>query len=129
MHWRYYKCKRHCIKTLMFNTSLFKLIMLGNINTIKRQSLDRSERFVKTQTGAKELWAEVLDTLINVAKKQLNISIRKKPGTQQPKGIKKIKPFVSVQRICRMLGYSPQAYQILKNCIKFFFTCIFSFQI
>ena len=32
---------------------------------------------------AQELRAEVLDTLINVAEKQLNISIRKKPGTQQ----------------------------------------------
>lgn len=30
-----------------------------------------------------ELKAEVLDTLINVAEKQLNITIRKKPGTQQ----------------------------------------------
>jgi transposase-like protein len=30
-----------------------------------------------------ELRAEVLDTLITVAEKQLNISIRKKPGTQQ----------------------------------------------
>jgi len=27
----------------------------------------------------------VLDTLINVAEKQLNITIRKKPGTQQSK--------------------------------------------
>jgi hypothetical protein len=30
-----------------------------------------------------ELRAEVLDTLITVAEKQLNISIRKKPGTQR----------------------------------------------
>jgi transposase-like protein len=39
--------------------------------------------FLEKQLAHQELRAEVLDTLINVAEKQLNISIRKKPGTQQ----------------------------------------------
>ena len=40
---------------------------------------------LEKQLAHQELRAEVLDTLINVAEKQLNISIRKKPGTQQSK--------------------------------------------
>ncbi len=36
---------------------------------------------LEKQLAHQELKAEVLDTLINVAEKQLNISIRKKPGT------------------------------------------------
>jgi len=38
---------------------------------------------LEKQLAHQELRAEVLDTLINVAEKQLDISIRKKPGTQQ----------------------------------------------
>jgi transposase-like protein len=38
---------------------------------------------LEKQLAHQELKAEVLDTLINVAEKQLNITIRKKPGTQQ----------------------------------------------
>ena len=38
---------------------------------------------LEKQLAHQELKAEVLDTLINVAERQLNISIRKKPGTQQ----------------------------------------------
>jgi transposase-like protein len=40
---------------------------------------------LEKQLAHQELKVEVLDTLINVAEKQLNISIRKKPGTQQSK--------------------------------------------
>jgi transposase-like protein len=40
---------------------------------------------LEKQLAHQELRAEVLDTLINVAEKQLNISIRKKHGTQQSK--------------------------------------------
>jgi len=40
---------------------------------------------LEKQLAHQELRAEVLDTLINVAEKKLNISIRKKPGTQQSK--------------------------------------------
>jgi transposase-like protein len=38
---------------------------------------------LEKQLAHQELKAEVLDTLINVAEKQLNITIRKKAGTQQ----------------------------------------------
>lgn len=38
---------------------------------------------LEKQLAHQELRAEVLNTLISVAEKQLNISIRKKPGTQQ----------------------------------------------
>ena len=38
---------------------------------------------LEKQLKHQELRAEVLDTMIDVAEKQLNISIRKKPGTQQ----------------------------------------------
>jgi transposase-like protein len=38
---------------------------------------------LERQLKHEQLKAEVLDTLINVAEKQLNINIRKKPGTQQ----------------------------------------------
>lgn len=38
---------------------------------------------LEKQLKEQELRAEVLDTLIDVAEKQLEISIRKKPGTQQ----------------------------------------------
>jgi transposase-like protein len=38
---------------------------------------------LEKQLAHQELRAEVLDTLINVAEKQLNITIRKKSGTQQ----------------------------------------------
>jgi transposase-like protein len=38
---------------------------------------------LEKQLAHQELRAEVLDTLINVAEKELKISIRKKPGTQQ----------------------------------------------
>ena len=38
---------------------------------------------LEKQLKHQELRAEVLDTMINVAEKELNIAIRKKPGTQQ----------------------------------------------
>jgi transposase-like protein len=58
----------------------------------RKMDLDTSEKeaallqkiaALEKQLAHQELRAEVLDTLINVAEKQLNISIRKKPGTQQ----------------------------------------------
>ena len=49
----------------------------------KEQELLQKIASLEKQLQHQELRAEVLDTLINVAEKQLNISIRKKPGTQQ----------------------------------------------
>jgi transposase-like protein len=40
---------------------------------------------LEKQLADQELKSFVLDTMINVAEKQLNINIRKKPGTQQSK--------------------------------------------
>ena len=49
----------------------------------KEQELLQKIASLEKQLAHQELRAEVLDTLINVAEKQLNITIRKKPGTQQ----------------------------------------------
>ena len=49
----------------------------------KEQELLQKIALLEKQLAHQEMRAEVLDTLINVAEKQLNISIRKKSGTQQ----------------------------------------------
>ena len=49
----------------------------------KEQELLQKIAALEKQLQHQELKAEVLDTLITVAEKQLHISIRKKPGTQQ----------------------------------------------
>ncbi len=49
----------------------------------KEQELLIKIASLEKQLAHQQLKSEVLDTLINVAEKQLNISIRKKPGTQQ----------------------------------------------
>lgn len=52
-------------------------------STEKEHELLQKITALQKQLAHQELRAEVLDTLINVAEKQLNIFIRKKPGTQQ----------------------------------------------
>jgi len=54
-------------------------------NQQTEEALLQKIAMLEKQLAHQELRAEVLDTLINVAEKQLNISIRKKPGTQQSK--------------------------------------------
>jgi transposase-like protein len=52
----------------------------------KRQSLEDLQQKVallEKQLAWEKLRAEALDTMINIAEKQLDISIRKKPGSQQ----------------------------------------------
>ena len=49
----------------------------------KEQELLQKIASLEKQLAHQQLKSEVLDTLITVAEKQLNISIRKKPGTQQ----------------------------------------------
>ena len=51
--------------------------------TEKEQELLAKIASLEKQLAHQQLKSEVLDTLINVAEKQFNISIRKKPGTQQ----------------------------------------------
>ena len=48
-----------------------------------QEALLQKIAMLEKQLAHQELRAEVLDTLINVAEKQLNISIRKKLGIQQ----------------------------------------------
>lgn len=54
-------------------------------NQQTEEALLQKIAMLEKQLAHQELKVVVLDTLINVAEKQLNISIRKKPGTQQPK--------------------------------------------
>lgn len=49
----------------------------------KQKDLEEKIKLLEKQLGWEKLRVELLDTLINVAEKQLNISIRKKPGAQQ----------------------------------------------
>lgn len=56
----------------------------------KKHSVSGSEKellekiaLLEKQLELQQLKADVLDAMINVAEKELNISIRKKPGTQQ----------------------------------------------
>jgi transposase len=49
----------------------------------KEQELLQKIASLEKQLAHQQLKSEVLDTLITVAEKQLNISIRKKSGTQQ----------------------------------------------
>ena len=55
------------------DTSSNEAVLLQKIAALEKQLADQ------------ELKTFVLDTMINVAEKQLNIDIRKKPGTQQSK--------------------------------------------
>ena len=58
-------------------------------NQQTEEALLQKIAMLEKQLAHQELRAEVLDTLINVAEKQLNISIRKKPGTQQSEKYKR----------------------------------------
>ena len=59
--------------------------MKNKKHSVSENEQDLLEKIASLEKQLKhqELKAEVLDTLINVAEKELNISIRKKPGTQQ----------------------------------------------
>ena len=48
------------------------------------QALQQKIAALEKQLQWEKLRADALDTMINVAEKQLDITIRKKPGTQQP---------------------------------------------
>ena len=48
-----------------------------------QQALQEKIAMLEKQLQWEKLRADALDTMINVAEKQLNISIRKKPGTKQ----------------------------------------------
>ena len=72
------KQQKHYLSKMNNNT--------GNVaagDTKKQKELEEKIRLIEKQLEWEKLRVEVLDTLINVAEKQLNISIRKKPGAQQ----------------------------------------------
>lgn len=54
----------------------------GNEQTA--EALQQKIAALEKQLQWEKLRADALDTMINVAEKQLDITIRKKPGTQQP---------------------------------------------
>ncbi len=60
-----------------------KAKQVQQLNTKTEADLLQKIATLEKQLAHQELRAEVLDTLITVAEKQLHISIRKKPGTQQ----------------------------------------------
>ncbi len=49
----------------------------------KTQELTQKIALLEKQLAWEKLRSDALDTMINIAEKQLDISIRKKPGTQQ----------------------------------------------
>lgn len=49
----------------------------------KTQELTQKIALLEKQLAWEKLRCEALDTMINIAEKQLDITIRKKPGTQQ----------------------------------------------
>ncbi len=48
-------------------------------------ALKQKIALLEKQLQWEKLRADALDTMINIAEKQLNVSIRKKPGNQQSK--------------------------------------------
>ena len=74
--------KQHTYSTSSMNSSPKKSTAPSQLT---EEALLQKIAMLEKQLAHQELRAEVLDTLINVAEKQLNISIRKKPGTQQSK--------------------------------------------
>ena len=51
----------------------------------KQKDLEQKIAFLEKQLAWEKLRADTLDTMINIAEKQLDISIRKKSGSQQSK--------------------------------------------
>jgi len=48
------------------------------------KALEQKIALLEKQLAWEKMRAEALDTMINVAERELNIDIRKKPGTKQP---------------------------------------------
>jgi hypothetical protein len=57
---------------------------LSSNNEQTAEALQQKIAALEKQLQWEKLRADALDTMINVAEKQLDITIRKKPGTQQP---------------------------------------------
>jgi transposase-like protein len=72
--------KQQSYSTSSMNSSPQKISSDNKQTTALQQKIAALEKQLEWQ----KLRADALDTMINVAEKQLDISIRKKPGTQQP---------------------------------------------
>jgi hypothetical protein len=55
----------------------------STINNDETAALQQKIAALEKQLQWEKLRADALDTMINIAEKQLDIDIRKKPGTQQ----------------------------------------------
>lgn len=88
-------CKRVLIHQGIYNlpaTENQQIYSTSSMNSSPKKAISANQQTeeallqkiapLEKQLAHQELRAEVLDTMITVAEKQLNISIRKKPGTQ-----------------------------------------------
>jgi Transposase. len=73
--------KQQTYSTSSMNSSAQKL---SSNNEQTAEALQQKIAALEKQLQWEKLRADALDTMINVAEKQLDITIRKKPGTQQP---------------------------------------------
>jgi transposase-like protein len=73
--------KQQTYSTSSMNSSPQKL---SSNNEQTAEALQQKIAALEKQLQWEKLRADALDTMINVAEKQLDITIRKKPGTQQP---------------------------------------------
>ena len=72
--------KQETYSTSSMNSSPKKSTSTSDETAALQQKIAALEKQLQWQT----LRADALDTMINIAEKQLDIQIRKKPGTQQP---------------------------------------------
>jgi hypothetical protein len=74
------------------------------------EELQQKIAALEKQLEWEKLRLEALDTMINIAEKDLNIQIRKKARCPTVKAIKEVHSNISVQQTCKLLDYSAQAY-------------------
>ena len=72
--------KQQLYSTSSMNSSTKK----STESQLTNQSMQQQIAAIENQLQWQKLRADALNTMINIAEKQLNISIRKKPGPQQP---------------------------------------------
>ena len=80
-----------------------------------QEDLEKKIAVLEKQLQWEKLRADALDTMINVAEEKLTYCHQKKAWKPAVQEIKKANQFVSLQTICRLLGYSPQAYHKHQN--------------
>lgn len=67
------------------NSSMNSSSKKSTSTNVETTALQLKIAALEKQLQWEKLRADALDTMINIAEKQLDIQIRKKPGTQQPK--------------------------------------------